>query len=168
MFVRRALKFNHTVILQHGTHTDGIIGSTAASQVERLSTDTSRYASDALTLVFSIVSRRTTQHLAEILWLTRHSTDYGKAVEQRQRLDAQKSESEAVKKVSSEPGPAHKLRCSQLPGLTPISFPCAQEFASLSPENTIYKQVGPVLLKQDQDEAKANVDKRLEFINSEM
>ncbi|ORY72441.1 Prefoldin [Leucosporidium creatinivorum] len=67
-------------------------------------------------------------------------TEYGKAVEHRQRLDAQKSESEAVKK----------------------------EFASLTPSNTIYKQVGPVLLKQDQSEAKANVEKRLEFIAGEI
>lgn len=43
-----------------------------------------------------------------------------------------------------------------------------QEFASLTPSNTIYKQVGPVLLKQDQSEAKANVEKRLEFIAGEM
>lgn len=43
-----------------------------------------------------------------------------------------------------------------------------QEFASLTPSNTIYKQVGPVLLKQDQDEAKANVEKRLQFIAGEM
>lgn len=32
----------------------------------------------------------------------------------------------------------------------------------------IYKMVGPVLLKQDQLEAKTNVDKRIEFIQSEM
>jgi len=43
-----------------------------------------------------------------------------------------------------------------------------QEFAKLSPENTIYKQIGPVLVKQDILEAKTNVDTRLEFIKSEM
>lgn len=32
----------------------------------------------------------------------------------------------------------------------------------------MYKLIGPVLVKQDQAEAKANVDKRLEFIKSEM
>lgn len=32
----------------------------------------------------------------------------------------------------------------------------------------MFKLVGPVLLKQDVDEAKANVDKRLEFINNEL
>lgn len=36
------------------------------------------------------------------------------------------------------------------------------------PTNQVWKQVGPVLLKQDQSEAKANVSKRLEFIAGEM
>lgn len=102
--------------------------------------------------------------------------EYGTAVEQRQRLDAQKSESEAVKKVrlhSQTRARARHLeeKCihwdyRERHSLT--TRDSLQEFASLSPENTIYKQVGPVLLKQDQDEAKANVDKRLEFISSEM
>lgn len=43
-----------------------------------------------------------------------------------------------------------------------------QEFALLKPHNTIYKMIGPGLVKQDQVEAKTNVEKRLEFINSEM
>ncbi|KAK4053565.1 Prefoldin subunit 6 [Microbotryomycetes sp. JL201] len=67
-------------------------------------------------------------------------TDYASAVEQRQRLEAQKTENEAVKK----------------------------EFGALTPSNQIYKLVGGVLLKQEQVEAKANVDKRLEFIQGEI
>lgn len=43
-----------------------------------------------------------------------------------------------------------------------------KEFATLKPGNDVYKLIGPVLVKQDQTEAKANVDKRLEFIKSEM
>lgn len=43
-----------------------------------------------------------------------------------------------------------------------------KEFATLKPGNDVYKLIGPVLVKQDQAEAKANVDKRLEFIKSEM
>jgi len=35
-------------------------------------------------------------------------------------------------------------------------------------QNTIYKLIGPVLVKQDLDEAKATVAKRLEYINGEM
>ncbi|KAF9076161.1 prefoldin subunit 6, partial [Rhodocollybia butyracea] len=66
--------------------------------------------------------------------------DLSKAVEARQKLDAQLSENELVKK----------------------------EFASLTPENTIYKQIGPMLVKQDQAEAKSTVDTRLEFIRGEI
>ncbi|KAG6896366.1 hypothetical protein C0992_008771 [Termitomyces sp. T32_za158] len=61
-------------------------------------------------------------------------------VEARQRLDAQLSENELVRK----------------------------EFALLTPENRVFKVVGPVLVKQDQAEAKSNVETRLEFIRSEI
>ncbi|KAH9952636.1 prefoldin subunit 6 [Russula dissimulans] len=70
----------------------------------------------------------------------RLQAELSNAVEARQRLDAQLSENELVKK----------------------------EFATLTPNNVVFKLVGPVLIKQDQVEAKANVDKRLEFIRGEM
>jgi prefoldin beta subunit len=38
----------------------------------------------------------------------------------------------------------------------------------LKSHNTIYKLVGPSLVPQDQAEAKQNVEKRLDFIKSEM
>ncbi|KAJ7786190.1 Prefoldin [Mycena metata] len=66
--------------------------------------------------------------------------DLSNAVEARQRLDAQLSENELVKK----------------------------EFAQLAPDNIVYKQIGPVLVKQDQAEAKSNVETRLEFIRGEI
>ncbi|KAJ7169764.1 Prefoldin [Mycena filopes] len=66
--------------------------------------------------------------------------DLSNAVEARQRLDAQLSENELVKK----------------------------EFAQLAPNNVVYKQIGPVLVKQDQAEAKSNVETRLEFIRGEI
>ncbi|KIL71810.1 hypothetical protein M378DRAFT_155425 [Amanita muscaria Koide BX008] len=66
--------------------------------------------------------------------------DLSNAVEIRQRLEARLSENELVKK----------------------------EFEQLKPENTVYKLVGPVLVKQDQADAKANVETRLEFIRSEI
>jgi len=62
------------------------------------------------------------------------------AVGARQRLDAQLSENELVKK----------------------------EFAQLTADNVVYKLIGPVLVKQDQSEAKSNVEKRLDFIQSEI
>ncbi|KAF5313284.1 hypothetical protein D9619_002993 [Psilocybe cf. subviscida] len=66
--------------------------------------------------------------------------DLSKVVDARQRLDAQLSENEVVKK----------------------------EFDQLLPENHVYKLIGPVLVKQDQAEAKSNVKTRLDFIQSEI
>lgn len=42
------------------------------------------------------------------------------------------------------------------------------EFASLDEESNIYKIVGPVLLKQEKNEAMMAVNGRLEFIEKEM
>ncbi|KAG8940767.1 hypothetical protein FRC04_005036 [Tulasnella sp. 424] len=67
-------------------------------------------------------------------------SDLTAAVENRQRLDAQLTENEQVQK----------------------------EFAQLKPANTIYKLIGPVLVKQEQSEAKQNVEKRLDFIKGEI
>ncbi|WVF67045.1 hypothetical protein IAT40_001788 [Kwoniella sp. CBS 6097] len=61
-------------------------------------------------------------------------------IEARQRLDSQLSENELVLK----------------------------EFTSLKSHNTVYKLVGPSLVPQDASEAKVNVEKRLEFIRSEI
>ncbi|KAG9314266.1 prefoldin subunit 6 [Chiua virens] len=66
--------------------------------------------------------------------------DLAVLVEKRSRLDTQLSENEMVKK----------------------------EFANLTPNNTVFKLVGPVLVPQDQTEARTNVETRLEFIRSEM
>ncbi|BGP23634.1 prefoldin subunit 6 [Rhodotorula toruloides] len=71
---------------------------------------------------------------------TKLESDYAKAVEARQRLDAQKTENESVKK----------------------------ELAALTPNNNVFKLVGPILMKQEPDEAKQNVDKRLEWIGGEI
>ena len=83
----------------------------------------------------------------------RLETERSEAIESRQALGAQEAENKTVKAVrltSPEPTEA------------------TQEFAKLTPNNNVYKQMGPVLVKQDQVEAKANVDKRLEFIAGEM
>lgn len=44
----------------------------------------------------------------------------------------------------------------------------AREFSKLKQDNQVYKLIGPVLVKQDQVEAKSNVEKRIEFIKAEM
>ena len=43
-----------------------------------------------------------------------------------------------------------------------------QEFLKLQGGSTVYKSIGPVLLKQDPIEARLAVDARLEFIGNEM
>ncbi|CAG8634871.1 490_t:CDS:2 [Paraglomus brasilianum] len=63
-----------------------------------------------------------------------------KAIEARQRLDSQLQENEIVQK----------------------------EFKLLKEDANIYKLIGPVLVKQDKSEAVSNVDKRLEYIRSEI
>ncbi|TEB39026.1 Prefoldin [Coprinellus micaceus] len=63
-----------------------------------------------------------------------------KAVTAREKLEAQLQENELVKK----------------------------EFANLTEDNTVYKLLGPVLVEQDQAEARSTVDTRLDFIRSEM
>lgn len=42
------------------------------------------------------------------------------------------------------------------------------EFKRLSDGNQVYKLMGPVLMKVEQDEARGNVEKRIEFIRAEM
>jgi len=67
-------------------------------------------------------------------------TDLSNAIEARQRLDIQLTENEQVQK----------------------------EFGTLTVDNEVYKLIGPVLVKQDQTEAKSNVEKRLEYIRNEI
>jgi hypothetical protein len=42
------------------------------------------------------------------------------------------------------------------------------ELDNLEDGNAVYKLIGPVLLKQDIDDAQQNVDKRIDFIKAEM
>lgn len=86
--------------------------------------------------------------------------DLAKVVDARQRLEAQLSENELVKKVKNFDSTYHHSNL--------LGYLWSKEFATLTPENTIYKLIGPVLVKQDQVEAKTNVDTRLDFIRSEM
>jgi prefoldin beta subunit len=61
-------------------------------------------------------------------------------VELLKKLTAQKSENDSVKK----------------------------EFEKLAEDAVIWKQVGPLMVKQERQDAKANVDKRIEFINNDV
>ncbi|KAL2263200.1 hypothetical protein VTK26DRAFT_7774 [Humicola hyalothermophila] len=71
---------------------------------------------------------------------TKLQQDLQEIVQSRQKLEAQKQENLGVQK----------------------------EFAKLKDGETIYKLIGPVLLKQDRAEAESTVNGRLEFINKEI
>ncbi|KAF2800822.1 Prefoldin [Melanomma pulvis-pyrius CBS 109.77] len=72
------------------------------------------------------------------------------AIEARQQLESQQQENTTVKKV--------RLHLYEL----------LQEFSLLDDDANIYKQIGPVLLKQDKTEAVMAVNGRLEFIEKEI
>ncbi|XP_012280178.1 prefoldin subunit 6 [Orussus abietinus] len=77
---------------------------------------------------------------AEIDKLKIVQRDYHKALAQRQQLDGQLNENVVVK----------------------------EELDLLSPESEVFKLIGPVLIKQDLNEAKQNVAKRVEYISAEL
>ncbi len=65
-------------------------------------------------------------------------TEYTKNVASRTQLESQLQENEMVKK----------------------------EFDLIQEDGTVFKLIGPVLVKQDLVEARTNVDKRIEFITN--
>ncbi|TNM99061.1 prefoldin subunit 6 [Takifugu flavidus] len=77
---------------------------------------------------------------AEVEKYTQMQKDFSKSVSARQKLETQVTENKIVK----------------------------EELDLLNSTNTIYKLIGPVLVKQDPEEAKATVTKRLEYINGEI
>ncbi|XP_071395570.1 prefoldin subunit 6 [Centroberyx affinis] len=77
---------------------------------------------------------------SEVEKYTQMQKDVSKSMSARQKLEAQLTENNIVK----------------------------EELDLLDSANTVYKLIGPVLVKQDLDEAKATVTKRLEYINGEI
>ncbi|XP_069027741.1 prefoldin subunit 6 [Embiotoca jacksoni] len=77
---------------------------------------------------------------AELEKYTQMQKDVSKSMSARQKLETQMTENNIVK----------------------------EELDLLDSSNTVYKLIGPVLVKQDADEAKATVAKRLEYINGEI
>ncbi|KXX72824.1 Prefoldin subunit 6 [Madurella mycetomatis] len=71
---------------------------------------------------------------------TKLQQDLQEAVQSRQKLEAQKQENLGVQK----------------------------EFGKLKEDETIYKLIGPVLLKQERPDAESTVNGRLEFIDKEI
>jgi prefoldin beta subunit len=66
--------------------------------------------------------------------------DYQKCVMARQQLDSQLNENKIV----------------------------LEELKRLEAEASVFKLIGPVLVKQDQEEAKQNVQKRIDYISAEL
>ncbi|XP_032411454.1 prefoldin subunit 6 [Xiphophorus hellerii] len=77
---------------------------------------------------------------AEVEKYAQTQKDVSKSVSARQKLETQMAENNIVK----------------------------EELGLLESSNTVFKLIGPVLVKQDLDEAKATVAKRLEYINGEI
>ncbi|XP_022607747.1 prefoldin subunit 6 [Seriola dumerili] len=77
---------------------------------------------------------------AELEKYTQMQKDVSKSMSARQKLETQLTENNIVK----------------------------EELDLLDSTNIVYKLIGPVLVKQELDEAKATVAKRLEYINGEI
>ncbi|XP_022066347.1 prefoldin subunit 6 isoform X2 [Acanthochromis polyacanthus] len=77
---------------------------------------------------------------AEVEKYAQMQKDVSKSMSARQKLETQLAENNIVK----------------------------EELDLLNSSNIVYKLIGPVLVKQDVDEAKATVAKRLEYINGEI
>ncbi|XP_023139172.1 prefoldin subunit 6 [Amphiprion ocellaris] len=77
---------------------------------------------------------------AEVEKYAQMQKDVSKSMSARQKLETQLAENNIVK----------------------------EELDLLNSSNVVYKLIGPVLVKQDVDEAKATVAKRLEYINGEI
>ncbi|KAF0039642.1 prefoldin subunit 6 [Scophthalmus maximus] len=77
---------------------------------------------------------------AEVEKYTQMQKDVSKSMSARQKLETQLTENNIVK----------------------------EELDLLISTNIVYKLIGPVLVKQDLDEAKATVAKRLDYINGEI
>lgn len=77
---------------------------------------------------------------AEVEKYAQIQKDVSKSMSARQKLETQLTENNIVK----------------------------EELDMLDSANIVYKLIGPVLVKQDPDEAKATVAKRLEYINGEI
>ncbi|KAM5146523.1 prefoldin subunit 6 [Mantella aurantiaca] len=77
---------------------------------------------------------------AEVTKYQQIQKDISSSMSARQKLEAQVTENNIVK----------------------------EELGLLDDSNTVYKLIGPVLVKQDLEEAKSTVEKRLQYINGEI
>mmetsp|Transcript_11094 Transcript_11094/g.34023 ORF Transcript_11094/g.34023 Transcript_11094/m.34023 type:complete len:129 (-) Transcript_11094:47-433(-) len=88
----------------------------------------------------------------------------GSAVQMKGKLDEVLKE---IQNIQQEIGKVTNQRIGLNSQLTENEL-VKKELALLSDDSTIYKLVGPVLIKQDLVEANSNVGKRIEYINGEL
>ncbi|KAJ2746014.1 Prefoldin subunit 6 [Coemansia sp. BCRC 34301] len=84
--------------------------------------------------------------------------------QQRKRLESETMGLQSLQKEYAQLVATRQKLDSQLQENTLVS----SEFKLLSDDARVYKMIGPVLVRQDKAEAAANVDKRLEYIGSEL
>ncbi|XP_040298551.1 prefoldin subunit 6 [Bufo bufo] len=86
------------------------------------------------------------------------------AAQLQEKLQAEVTKYQQVQKdISSSMSARQKLEAQ----LTENNI-VKEELALLDDSNAVYKLIGPVLVKQDLEEAKSTVDKRLLYINGEI
>ncbi|KAH7720183.1 prefoldin beta damian containing protein [Aphelenchoides avenae] len=88
----------------------------------------------------SKVEELKSQFEEEVKKLKQLENERERYINNRQQLDAQLAENNMVK----------------------------EEMERLEPDANVYKLIGPVLVKQDLEEAKLNVNKRIEYISTEI
>jgi prefoldin beta subunit len=86
-------------------------------------------------------------------------SDLQKVASQQAQLHMQLKENEMVLSVSCAKSCATRCTNTTAP---------PQELEFVKSNNTVFKLVGPVLVKQDLDEAKSNVKKRMDFVKREL
>lgn len=84
----------------------------------------------------------------------------------RQKLEAQLTENNIVKEVRIWDAGARRSSAGHGYSINP-PIPL-QELALLDGSNVVFKLLGPVLVKQELEEARATVGKRLDYITAEM
>ena len=98
------------------------------------------------------------------LWIHLY-LDLNKHISQRQILESQLTENKFVKEVSNDKYWKEKIQnCNSCL----FENKKKKELDLLKKDDTVYKLVGPVLLKQDLVEAVQTVDKRISYIQGEM
>ena len=87
-----------------------------------------------------------------------------KQVEIQRKLESDVTE---IKKIEAEYTKVFRAK-QQLVEKKSENEMVLQEFNLMSGDASVYKLVGPVLAKQDSNEAKTNVEKRIEYITKEI